>query len=217
MSQVGPIERQVHQELAEDSFDPQCSAVSSRQAPQALDGLRQTLSLGQEQGVADGLINLLTHGSTTQGVTHSAARSLQLEQQMEVTELQDPPMLMGDFLDSRQIVGNDRSNTLAGMGRDSFYRLVASVKRLLGREAAADQGRWLDDLDRALAQPSTGPTVFPRTRTTIHRSAAPAAHVGCAADWAEKPIGAAPGETDTDTLVAQQQRDRKRVVQACSP
>ena len=48
-----------------------------------------------------------TVGLALQGVTLSAARSLQLKQQMEVTQLQYPVTLMGDFLDSGQIVGDD--------------------------------------------------------------------------------------------------------------
>ena len=134
MREVGAIEAQSLQELANGRLDAHGSAVGKRQATQPFQGTAQVLALGQFQCLANEFVDLFANRAATKGVAHTATMNLELEQQMELTQLQHPTMLAGELAHPGQVVDGHCLNTLLCLPRNGRKDLAPSGGALLARE-----------------------------------------------------------------------------------
>src|SRR5258708_3289537 len=134
MLQAGAVEGQILQELANRRLDAIGSAVAIRKAPQSLEGSRQVISIGQFQGGADQLVDLLTYRTTSEGVTDAAALRQQLQEQVKLAELQYPLTPVGELLHSGKVVDDDRLDALRGDRRDGLQCLLPARSAFLSRQ-----------------------------------------------------------------------------------
>jgi hypothetical protein len=134
MLQVGAVEGQMLQELADRRLDAFGSAVAIRKAPQSLEGCRQAISIRQFQGGADQLMDLLTYRTTSEGVTDAAALRQQLQEQVKVAELQYPLTLVGELLHPGKVVDDDRLYALRGDRRDGLQCLLPARSAFPSRQ-----------------------------------------------------------------------------------
>src|SRR3989449_10060832 len=74
-------------------------------------------------------MNLLAHGAAAKRVAQTTALGLELQQQMEMTQLQHPPMLRSQLVHSRQVIHDHRANSVHGL-------------RLSRRRPCTEFARW---------------------------------------------------------------------------
>ena len=101
---------------------------------QALQRSVQAIALGQSHGVANEVVDLLANAATPERVSHTTAMDLELEQQMEVTQLQRPSMLLGELAHPWQIVDDHSLNALPCLLRNGRQGLLPSRGALFAWE-----------------------------------------------------------------------------------
>jgi hypothetical protein len=88
-------------------------------------------AIWQFQRAADESMDLLANGTSAQRVAHSTAKGLELQQQVEVTELQNPSTLIGDLLHARKVVDYHRLDSWQRLRRNSRDRLLPTGSSFL--------------------------------------------------------------------------------------
>lgn len=86
--------------------------------PQAPEGSLQGRPLRQFQGLTGQLVQGFAGAPTGQGLLVSSTSALQLADEMDVTPLQDPPVVTGQRLHPTQIVSHHASHAPSYLGRD---------------------------------------------------------------------------------------------------
>ena len=91
--------------------------------PQTAEGSPQGGPVRQLQGLTGQLVQGFADAPAGQGRFVSSPSTLQLADEMEVAQLQHPPVLTGQRLHPSQVIGHHTSNAPADLGRDRLNEL----------------------------------------------------------------------------------------------
>lgn len=104
------------QKLANDPLDAVRPAVASRELTELSDRGLQRLALGMRENAARQAIDVVAHVTAAQGIAPAPPAHLELEEQVEVTELERPPILQRERAHPAEIVDDERLHARREIG-----------------------------------------------------------------------------------------------------
>ena len=134
MREVRAVVLQIFQELANRCLHLLGPAVALRHVSQALEVAGQVLSVGQLQGPANEPVDLFAHRAAAERVAYAVSLRLQLQEQMEMTQLQHPLALMGEPPHSGEIIDDHGLNSASSVRWNRRQGLLPARSALLPRE-----------------------------------------------------------------------------------
>jgi hypothetical protein len=134
MSAIGPVVCNGPEKVAQDSLKPEGNGVPIGRTSKMHQKLLKTRGIRSFERFADHLINFFANGASFECPPGTLPLNLQLSNEVEMAELENPAILLGDFLHAVQVVDDKRSSSKPRFCWKSRKNLIPTESAFFSRK-----------------------------------------------------------------------------------